>query len=727
MTQKSIYIILTLIIAFSGITFAAKCDGNPITKKFKPGDCDSRDVNVLLEIIEVNNLTKTAKSVFGKKKAVSMEPFDVGIQTWSYGRLISLNISGFNISKLPESIGVLTTLEKLNISHNNIESLPENFGKMKPLKYLYLSDNRLKHLPESISKMDRLRQLDLSNNKLAKLPDKFGGMKSLKFLNLKNNLLSKLPQSFSKFRSLEKLELSNNKLTTLPSAISDLARLKQFYARNNKIIKLPENIGNLRNLEILILTGNQISVIPRSIGNCHELLIAGFNENNLNTLPDEIGQLPLLEELHCNGNKLKNINESFSGLDKLVTLNISKNNLKSLPDDLAKLKNIEFADLSMNQFNKIPDIVFSWNRLKSLNLEHNKIILKKNLNGEFPHLEILNLSNNNISKFDDFEKVFTNLIHLDLSNNNLETITTKFENESSIKRIDLSGNFLEEIPKQFCSNSNIDFQFDYNAICKKQSHCSMIAYNSNRQLCAEQVVVVEEIVQVIQEEKSPPKDPEPEPEPEIIIAEKPKDVYPILANPVKQKLFDQSKITISEKIIPDTLFGLIDSPEILFNVQPEDTFYNYSSTSEISVNNHTIDEFEFLETIGENDILSQLNDNLLDEINIHLDNSVSMYSIPARYSKNSSYYKLGNIFGWLSLGFWTEGIMLTISEDERNFPLLVSSIYFLYLNKRLGNKRVVKYKPKPPLHLKQQLSHDQLIALAEDYNHKMFEEIRVMD
>ena len=519
--------------------------------------------------------------------------------------------------------------------------------------------------------------------------------------------------------------MSNNNLAVLPSLISDLARLKQFYARNNNISTLPKNIGNLRNLEILILSGNQISIIPRSIGNCHELLIAGFNENNLNILPSEIGQLPLLEELHCKGNNLKNIPDSFSGLDKLVTLNLSNNNLTLLPDDLTKLKNIEFADLSMNQFDKIPETVFSWGRLKSLNLEQNKILLKNKYYGEFSQLEILNLSNNNIANFDDYEKVFTNLIHLDLSNNKLETFSMKLKNKSSIESVDLSGNFLEEIPDQFCSNSNIDFQFDYNAICEKQSHCSMIPYNSNRQLCAEQIVVVEEIVQVIQEEKRPPV--EPEAEPEIIIAEKPMDVYPILVNPVKQKLFDQTKITISAKIIPDTLFGLIDSPEILFNVQPEDTFYNYSSTSEISVNNHTIDEFEFLETIGENDILLQLNDNLMEEINIHLNNSVSIYSIPARFSKGSSYYKLGNIFGWLSLGFWTEGILLTISEDVRNFPLLASSIYFLYLNKRLGNKKVVKYEPKPPLHLKQQLSHDQLIALAEDYNHKMFEEIRVMD
>ena len=33
---------------------------------------------------------------------------------------------------------------------------------------------------------------------------------------------------------------------------------------------------------------------------------------------------------------------------------------------------------------------------------------------------------------------------------------------------------------------------------------------------------------------------------------------------------------ISEKIIPDTLFGLINTPKDLVNFQPIDTFYNYS-------------------------------------------------------------------------------------------------------------------------------------------------------
>ena len=123
------------------ITFSADCDGNPATKKFKESDCDDRDINVLLDIIKVNNLTKTSTSLFGTKKEVFKKPFDIGIQTWSYGRLIAINLEGLNLSKLPETIGILTTLEKLELSNNSLSSLPEGFGGLKPLKYLYISNN----------------------------------------------------------------------------------------------------------------------------------------------------------------------------------------------------------------------------------------------------------------------------------------------------------------------------------------------------------------------------------------------------------------------------------------------------------------------------------------------------------------------------------------------------------------------------------------------------------
>ena len=80
------------------------------------------------------------------------------------------------------------------------------------------------------------------------------------------------------------------------------------------------------------------------------------------------------------------------------------------------------------------------------------------------------------------------------------------------------------------------------------------------------------------------------------------------------------------------------------------------------------------------------------------------------------------------MGAWTGGIVQTISNKTQNsLPFFISAIYLLYLNKKLGNKELLQHDLKPPLHLKQQLSHDQLIALAKDYNHKIFEEIKMMD
>jgi len=127
-TGKIIYIILVFSL---NLLISAECDGNPISKKFKVSDCDQRDIGVLKEIIELNQLTKSSKSLFGKKKEIALKPFETGIQTWSYGRLISINLENLNINKLPESIGILTTLEKLELSNNNLKSLPAGFGGLK--------------------------------------------------------------------------------------------------------------------------------------------------------------------------------------------------------------------------------------------------------------------------------------------------------------------------------------------------------------------------------------------------------------------------------------------------------------------------------------------------------------------------------------------------------------------------------------------------------------------
>ena len=347
--------------------------------------------------------------------------------------------------------------------------------------------------------------------------------------------------------------------------------------------------------------------------------------------------------------------------------------------------------MSSNKFTRIPSAIPSWHRLITLILSHNEITACGEILQNYTNLESLDLSYNRISKLDVKPQHFPSIIELNLSHNFLDSFNWKVDKNSTLRSINLSGNYFTDIPTQLCQFPQLEIQLEYNSICLESDACSIDLFDVKKQFCAEQIVIVEEVIQVIQEEKITVIEPEPEKEPEIVIAAKQQDKYPTFTSPVKQKLFDQTKVTISEKIIPDTLFGLVGSPDVLYHVQPEHKFYNYSHTSEILVNNHTIDEFVFLETIGENELLTEINEKLNDEITFHLDEPYKPYSVPARYSTSSPYFKLGNFFGWLAVGSWTEGVMLTISEDSKKLPLFLSAVYFLYLNKKLHNQKVLIY------------------------------------
>lgn len=104
----------------------------------------------------------------------------------------SLNLSNQGLTKLPDYVLKMSSLEELNISNNRISgALPAEIHNLKNLQILNVSNNQLTGVPAEVGQLQYLEVLDLSNNKLTGLPHELGNLKKLKVLNLSGNDYSK--------------------------------------------------------------------------------------------------------------------------------------------------------------------------------------------------------------------------------------------------------------------------------------------------------------------------------------------------------------------------------------------------------------------------------------------------------------------------------------------------------------------------------------------------------
>ena len=152
-------------------------------------------------------------------------------------------------------------------SNSNVPQELRNFGvRTMNIKRLDMSDYDLTNLPSSIGNLTQLRELYLSNNKLKSLPSQIGNLRKLKYLDLASNDLTKLPSSIGNLTKLRELDLGVNQLTSLPESIGNLTQLKELDLNYNNLKSLPSQIGNLGNLTDLNLRDNpNLRIIPGTL------------------------------------------------------------------------------------------------------------------------------------------------------------------------------------------------------------------------------------------------------------------------------------------------------------------------------------------------------------------------------------------------------------------------------------------------------------------------------
>ncbi|MDP6155227.1 MAG: leucine-rich repeat domain-containing protein [Candidatus Thermoplasmatota archaeon] len=85
-----------------------------------------------------------------------------------------LNLSYYQLEKLPPEISKLKELKDLYLIKNKLTDLPPEIGTFKKLKYLFLGKNKISKLHAGIGNLENLKVLHLDGNRLMDLLPKYG-------------------------------------------------------------------------------------------------------------------------------------------------------------------------------------------------------------------------------------------------------------------------------------------------------------------------------------------------------------------------------------------------------------------------------------------------------------------------------------------------------------------------------------------------------------------------
>ena len=171
---------------------------------------DEDDYQFIQEIIVANKIDTNGVNAVNKiydnvhwTRTENKNEFDQFIY-----RIQKIEWDDKKISEIPETIGLLDSLNWLELEYNQIKTIPSMIGNLKKLEYLQLYDNGLENLPEGIGNLTNLQVLHIHNNSLESLDFSFEELTSLSELWISNNNLTSLPESLCTLISSESLPAS---------------------------------------------------------------------------------------------------------------------------------------------------------------------------------------------------------------------------------------------------------------------------------------------------------------------------------------------------------------------------------------------------------------------------------------------------------------------------------------------------------------------------------------
>jgi hypothetical protein len=157
-----------------------------------------------------------------------------------------------------EIFDLADSLEILNLSGNNLSNLPDDLPRLHKLRVIFCSDNNFTEVPEVLGKCPNLEMIGFKANKIvrvaaAALPEKLG------WLILTDNQISELPAELGLSSRLQKLMLAGNRLQALPRQLANCKRVELVRISANQFTQLPDWLITLPRLSWLAFAGNPCS------------------------------------------------------------------------------------------------------------------------------------------------------------------------------------------------------------------------------------------------------------------------------------------------------------------------------------------------------------------------------------------------------------------------------------------------------------------------------------
>lgn len=150
------------------------------------------------------------------------------------------------------------TLEILNLSGNELSYLPDDLPRLHKLRVIFCSDNQFTAVPEVLGRCPNLTMVGFKANQIihfssAAIPPQ------LRWLILTDNQLEELPHELGRCANLQKLMLAGNRLRRLPDELAACTNLELLRIAANRFETLPDWLLTLPRLAWLAYSGNPYS------------------------------------------------------------------------------------------------------------------------------------------------------------------------------------------------------------------------------------------------------------------------------------------------------------------------------------------------------------------------------------------------------------------------------------------------------------------------------------
>ena len=157
-----------------------------------------------------------------------------------------------------EIFDLADSLEILDLSGNQLSALPDDLPRLHKLRVIFCSDNPFTQLPEVLGKCTQLSMVGFKANRIAQVSPK-ALPPLLRWLILTDNALTSLPAEIGRCSQMQKLMLAGNQLKTLPPELANCTRLELLRISANQLTELPDWLLQLPRLTWLAFAGNPIT------------------------------------------------------------------------------------------------------------------------------------------------------------------------------------------------------------------------------------------------------------------------------------------------------------------------------------------------------------------------------------------------------------------------------------------------------------------------------------